>query len=184
MSVSPEISANDVVVLVGNPVPGSRTSGVSKVVASGLVPDLDSVPEVVELADLGADLFSAESERVRRARRLVSGARVLVVATPVYKAGYTGVLKVFLDGLESTALESTVAVPVVLAASSAHGAMADLQLRVVLQAVGAMLPVPSFVLEEHHLDHLPQYVDAWLQRFGPAVAAVAGALRPEEAVLG
>ena len=104
-----------------------------------------------------------------------------MVATPVYKAGYTGLLKLFLDTLEPTALESTVAVPVVLSASGAHGAVADLQLRLVLQAVGALLPVPSFVLEEHHLDDLPQYVDAWQRRFGPAVTAVANALRPEEA---
>jgi hypothetical protein len=36
------------------------------------------------------------------------------------------------------------------------------------------------VLEEHHLDDLPQYVDAWGRRFGAAVAAVVHALRPEE----
>ena len=66
-----------------------------------------------------------------------------MVATPVLKAGYPGILKLFLDRLEPTALETVIAVPVVLTASSAHGALADLQLRVVLQAVGALLPVPS-----------------------------------------
>ena len=110
----------------------------------------------------------------------MSAAHVLVVATPVYKASYTGVLKVFLDGLSATSLESTVVVPVVLAASRAHGALADLQLRIVLQALGALLPVPSFVLEEHHLDHLPEYVEAWRHRFGPVVAAVATALQGDE----
>lgn len=180
MSLSPGTSSGDVVVLVGNPVAGSRTSDVARIVGSGLATGSKIPPEVVELADFGPALLSADDERVQAARDAVSGARVLVVATPVYKAGYTGVLKVFLDSLEATALESTVAVPVVLSASSAHGAMADLQLRLVLQAVGALLPVPSFVLEEHHLDHLPQYVMAWQQRFGLAVTGTVDALRSEE----
>jgi FMN reductase len=179
MSLSPGIWAGDVVVLVGHPVAGSRTSSVAAVVGAGLV-DGRGGPAVVQLADLGPRLLEPD-DRVRTAQDAVRGARVLVVATPVYKAGYSGVLKVFLDGLEATALESTIAVPVVLSASPAHGALADLQLRTVLQAMGALLPVPSFVLEEHHLDDLPEYVDAWRQRFGGALAGTAEALRFEEA---
>lgn len=182
MSLAPGLAGGELAVLVGNPAHRSRTSAVAKVVAAGLAPEAqDGSPEVVELADLGPAAIASGDERLRRAQEAVARASVLVVATPVYKAGYTGLLKLFLDTLEPTALESTVAVPVVLSASSAHGAVADLQLRLVLQAVGALLPVPSFVLEEHHLDDLPQYVDAWQRRFGPAVTAVANALRPEEA---
>ena len=183
MSVSPENPAGDVVVLVGNPAAGSRTGAVARAVATGLVADRPAAPAapvVIELADLGSALCSPEDGRVARARDVVRHARVLVVATPVYKAGYTGVLKLFLDGLEPTALASTVAVPVVLTASSAHGVTADLQLRLVLQAVGAHLPVPSFVLEEHRLDRLPDSVDAWQQSHGRVVSAVASAVRLEE----
>lgn len=180
MLVSPQISRGGVVALVGNPAPGSRTSAVAQEVAERLSSRIGSVPRVVELADFGADLLSPADPHIRSVRELVSGADVLVVATPVYKGGFTGLLKVFLDGLDPEALESTVVVPVVLSASSAHGAMADLQLRLVLGAVGALVPVPSFVLEEHHLDHLPPYVDAWHERFGPAVAAMASAVRPQE----
>jgi FMN reductase len=183
MSVSADISVADVVVLVGNPAPASRTSAVAKVVAEGLAGKAGESLTVVELAELGAGLLSSEDECVFRAQELVAGARLLVVATPVYKASFSGVLKVFLEGLEPTALESTVVVPVVVSASSAHGALADLQLRIVLQAVGGLLPVPSFLLEEHHFDHLPQYVAAWRQRFGPVVGAVVNALRPEEATV-
>lgn len=167
------------VALVGSHAPDPRTSTVARVVADGLVPQVGGPPEVVELADHGAAVVTGTDHRVRAARELVAGARVLVVATPVHKAAYTGLLKVFLDGLDPTALEETVVVPVVLSASSANGASADLQLRTVLQALGASLPVPSFVLEEHHLDSLPQYVDAWLERFGQVVGAVARVLRPE-----
>lgn len=179
MSASPDNTTDGVVVLVGNPVGGSRTSAVARRVAEGLLPDARECVEVVELADYGAGILSPEDDRVFRAHETIASARILVVGTPVYKASFTGMLKVFLEDLEPTALESTVVVPVVLSASSAHGALADLQLRIVLEAVGALLPVPSFVLEEHHLDHLPQYADAWRERFAPVVTAVAGALHPE-----
>lgn len=179
MTVSPHGFPVRVSVLVGNPVSGSRTSAVAKVVGERLAGEAIDLDHVVELHDHAQELFASEDERLVGAQELVTSAEVLVVATPVYKASFTGLLKAFLDRLEPTALESTVVVPVVVSASSAHGALADLQLRAVLEAVGAHLPVPSLVIEEHHLDHLPQYVDAWEQRFGRAVAAVADAVRPE-----
>lgn len=186
MSLSSDIPRTDVVVLVGNPAAGSRTSRVAevvaRVVAEGLTGPDHRPPTVVELADVWTSPQREFEARADEVRGTVVGADVLVVATPVYKAGYTGLLKLFIDRLEHTALESTVVIPVVLAASGAHGALADLQLRLVLQAVGGLLPVPSFVLEEHHLDDLPQYVDAWQRRFGPAVSAVARALRLLEEV--
>lgn len=182
MSSSSEFRG-EVVVLVGNPAIGSRTSEVARVVAGRLAAGSAAPPAVVELGDLGASAVASGGDRVRRAQEKVGEADLVVVATPVYKAGYTGLLKLFLDGLEPTALEDSVVLPVVLSASTAHGAVADLQLRLVLQAVGALLPVPSFVVEEHHLDHLPEYVDAWERRFGPAITAVAAALRREEAIV-
>ena len=123
MSLPQELPQGGVVVLVGNPSHGSRTSAVSRAVAAGLAAEVDSAVEVVELADHGAEGVAAGDDRVRRARETVTGASLLVVATPVYKAGYTGLLKLFLDTFEPTALESTVTVPVILTASGAHGAL-------------------------------------------------------------
>lgn len=180
---SHELTVTDVVVLVGSPHERSRTSSVATVVGAGLASTVGTSSVVVELAELGPTGLDPDDARLKRAQELVGGARLLVVATPVYKAAYTGLLKLFLDGLEPNALEETVAVPVVVSASSAHGATADMQLRHVLQASGALLPVPSFVLEEHHLDHLPLYVDAWQRRIAPAVGAVVGALSAQEAAV-
>ncbi len=176
MSLLPNSSTGEVVVLVGHPYNGSRTGAVGRAVAAQLGDEPGASLRVVELADLGTGALGEGSVAVQEAEELVRQAALLVVATPVLKAGYPGILKLFLDRLEPTALETVITVPVVLTASSAHGALADLQLRVVLQAVGALLPVPSFVLEEHHLDDLPQYVDAWQARFGAAVRAVVRAL--------
>jgi FMN reductase len=180
MSLLPNSTTGEVVVLVGHPYAGSRTGAVGRAVAAQLGDEPGPTLRVVELNELGTGPLAAGSDAVQEAENAVRQAGLLVVATPVLKAGYPGILKLFLDRLEPTALESVVAVPVVLTASSAHGALADLQLRIVLQAVGALLPVPSFVLEEHHLDDLPQYVDAWQGRFGPAVRAVVRALNAEQ----
>lgn len=183
MSSSTQVR-DGLVVLVGNPAPQSRTSTVAGVVADALAAGAGLGADTVELAELGAAAIADRDDRVRRAEEKVADARVLVVATPAYKAAYTGLLKLFLDGLEPTALEGTVVIPVVLSASAAHGWSADVQLRAVLDALGAHAPVPSFVLEEHHLDHLPQYVDAWLARFGRLVQAVESALHREEVAAG
>jgi len=179
MSLLPNSTTGDIVVLVGHPSTGSRTGAVGRAVAAQLGDEPGHSLRVVELAELGTGPLGEDGVAVQEAEELVRGAGLLVVATPVFKAGYPGILKLFLDRLEPTALEPVVAVPVILTASSAHGALADLQLRVVLQAVGALLPVPSFVLEEHHLDDLPQYVDAWQGRFGTAARAVVRALDAE-----
>ena len=176
MSVSPDIVAGGVAVLVGNPVPGSRTAVVATALAEGLLGSASEPAEVVELADLVDARWYAEDPLVSRTHETIARARLVVLATPVYQASFTGLLKVFLEGLEPAALASTAVVPVVLAGSGAHGALADLQLRIVLQAVGASVPVPSLVLEERELDRLPDHVDAWVRRFGPAVDAVAAAL--------
>lgn len=183
MTSTQDFPLTDIAVLVGSPQPGSRTGAVAKVVAAGLGAGVGASSAVVELAGLGPALIAADDDGLAIARETIRSADLVVVATPVYKAGYTGILKLFLDDLDPTALEETVVVPVVVSASSAHGALADLQLRLVLESVGALLPVPSFVVEEHHLDHLPLYVDAWQRRFAPVLGAVVAAVRRHEAVL-
>ena len=99
-----------------------------------------------------------------------------MVATPAYKAAPTGLLKAFLDGVEAGGLRRTVMVPVVLAAAPGHAALADLQLRVVLDALGARLPVPSLVVEQSRVDQVGDLVDAWSDRHLAVLRAVRDAL--------
>ena len=67
----------------------------------------------------------------------VADASVLVVATPVYKAAYSGVLKVFLDLLPQTALKGKVVLPLATGGSPHHMLALDYALRPVLQSLGA-----------------------------------------------
>lgn len=67
----------------------------------------------------------------------VEQARAIVVATPVYKAAYSGVLKVFLDLLPQTALAGKTVLPLATGGSPHHMLALDYALRPVLQSLSA-----------------------------------------------
>jgi FMN reductase len=78
-----------------------------------------------------------DTPAVRRALHSVEAADGVIVATPVYKAAYTGVLKAFLDLLPQSALAGKTVLPLVTGGSLAHLLAIDYALRPVLSALGA-----------------------------------------------
>ncbi|MFD6175649.1 MULTISPECIES: NADPH-dependent FMN reductase [unclassified Isoptericola] len=154
---------NDVVVLVGNPRPGSRTRTAAERVGRAVAAHqgLDD-PTTVELADLAPDLLVADRPRVDEALRLVAAARYVVVATPVYKASYTGLLKAFLDRYGPRGLDGVAAVPLVVSASPDHAAAGDDHLRPLLVELGATVPPSSLALLESELPDVGDRADAWV----------------------
>ncbi len=73
----------------------------------------------------------------------VARAKVIVVATPVYKAAYSGLLKVFLDLLPQTALAGKTVLPLATGGSPNHMLALDYALRPVLQALSARHILPG-----------------------------------------
>jgi FMN reductase len=171
-----------IVTVVGNPRPGSRTFGVATALTAALVARAASGSgaegPVLDLATFGGQWLGSLDGDGEEALAAAAGASVLVVATPTYKASYTGLLKAFLDRLPGGALRRTVAVPVTIAAAPTHRFVADLQLRPVLAELGASLPVPSFVVEERELPDLLPLAERWATDHGPVLAATVGALAP------
>src|SRR6185503_19453125 len=89
------VTAPRTAVVVGNPKPGSRTLAAAVSLAeqvTGAEPDL-----VVDLAEVGPGLLTWGDPTVAGLVGLVSSADLLVVASPTYKATFTGLLKLFLD---------------------------------------------------------------------------------------
>jgi FMN reductase len=74
-------------------------------------------------------------------------ADVLVVATPTYKAAYTGLLKAVLDQAPSGWLRGKVVVPLQIAASDKHALAVEVHLRPVLAELGAVVPQALFLNE-------------------------------------
>ncbi|HKG50324.1 MAG TPA: NADPH-dependent FMN reductase [Actinomycetales bacterium] len=77
----------------------------------------------------------------------IAAADAVVVSTPVYKAAYGGLLKVFLDLLPQFALRDKVVLPLATGGSSAHVLAVDYALRPVLASLAASSITPGwFVL--------------------------------------
>lgn len=74
---------------------------------------------------------------VRHGLALIEPARGVVVATPVYKAAYSGLLKAFLDLLPNGVLAGKVVLPIATSGSLAHCLALDYALKPVLAALGA-----------------------------------------------
>jgi len=80
---------------------------------------------------------------VRAALELVEYAQAVVIATPVYKGAYSGLLKTFLDLLPQTALAGKIVLPIATGGSLAHLLALDYALKPVLSALGARHVVTS-----------------------------------------
>ena len=93
---------------------------------------------------------------VVKAAQQVAHAKVIVVATPVYKAAYSGVLKVFLDLLPQTALQGKTVLPLATGGSPHHMLALDYALRPVLQALGAKQILSGIYATDAQVTHLPE----------------------------
>jgi FMN reductase len=96
---------------------------------------------ILDLADLPADdlLGRSRTPAIERALASATGARLLLVGTPVYRATYSGLLKVFFDLFPQDALAGTVAVPIATGAAPPHALVIDHGLRPLLASVGAVV---------------------------------------------
>jgi FMN reductase len=151
-------------VVVGNPKPRSRTLEVGRqvAIAAARSAGLDAVdPLVIDLAELGPHLFDWSSTDVRAAVDSVSACSLLVVASPTYKATYTGLLKSFLDWFDTTGLSGVTTVPVMVGAGPAHALAVEVHLRSVLVEIGATLPTRGLYVLESDLARLDEIVGAW-----------------------
>ncbi len=174
--------APTVVALSGNPRPGSRTLGVAHALARRIARELGSptVPDAVDLSSFAVELLAPEHPTADAALDRVAAADVVVVASPVHKAAYTGLLKAFLDLYGPEGLAGVVAVPLVVAASAAHTLAAEVHLRPVLVELGAVVPTRAVAVVEAELGDLDRVLDRWWAGGGPALrrAVPAGAAAP------
>jgi FMN reductase len=157
-------------VVVGNPKPRSRTLEVAEAVATAAAEaaGLAGAPRVtLDLADLGPSLFDWTSTPVREAVDAVRGCSLAVVASPTYKASYTGLLKSFLDWFSTTDLDGVVVVPVMVGAGPQHALAVEVHLRPVLVELGAILPTRGLYVLEDQLPEIDAVVAAWSVEAAP-----------------
>jgi FMN reductase len=140
-----------IAVITGSPTRPSRTAGLASFVSQRLA-DQGFALQQIHLRSLPAEaLLHArfDDPAIKEATAVIEGAHGVIVASPVYKAAYSGLLKTFLDLLPQFALRGKVVLPLLTGGTTAHVLALDYALRPVLQSLDPRLIVAGlFVLDK------------------------------------
>lgn len=129
-----------ITIIAGSPAKVSRLNGLTQFAEEKLQAAGFARPESVRVNELPPeDLIYArfDSPDVGEANRKVDEADAVIVASPVYKASYTGVLKTYLDLLPQKALEGKIVLPLFIGGTISHLLSIDYAMKPVLSALGA-----------------------------------------------
>ena len=140
--------------------PGGPTSrsGAMLAQALALLADRGATTERIDLASLPADalLGRGRAASVDAALERVGRGDLLLVATPIYRATYSGLLKVFFDLLPTGALAGRAAIPIAAGGSPGHQLALDHGLRPLLASVGAVVVATGvYASSEQFADGVP-----------------------------
>jgi FMN reductase len=106
--------------------------------------------EILDLRTLAVDLATymttfIPTDALQAARRTVTGADALIVATPVFQGSYSGLFKMFFDTLEMKALDGMPVTMVATAGTPRHSMVLDYAVRPLLSFLHAVvLPTGVF----------------------------------------
>jgi FMN reductase len=169
--------------VVGNPKVGSRTLQVAQEVSGQIAAALTASGVTVsmtaiDLAEHAAVMFEWENAAVDAWVKQATEADLLVVASPTYKATYTGLLKAFVDRFPPNALAGHIAVPLMVAAAPIHGLAVETFLRPLLIEVGASCPTKGVFVLESQLPDLPAVVAKWLEGAALSLGIAAARVAP------
>jgi FMN reductase len=164
--ISPSISNIGIAMLkvsvvVGNPKPASRTLRVAEALVESLLPAGAYDLSVIDLAEHSKQIFEWPSEEMAALNQTVAESDLLVVASPTYKATYTGLLKGFLDRYPANGLRGVTAIPVMTGADLTHSMGPDVHLRPLLVELGASVPTRGLYFVASQMDRLDEIIEAW-----------------------
>jgi len=130
-----------VVGLSGSPKPVSRSRALLELTLAALERQGAGPSRLIDLAALPADalLGRREDRDVTEAIQTVLDSGIVVVSTPIYRATYSGLLKVFFDLLPQDALARKVAIAIATGGGPGHLLAVDHGLRPLLASVGALV---------------------------------------------
>lgn len=94
---------------------------------------------------------------IAAALQAVQDADAVIIATPVYKASFTGILKAFLDLLPQDGLAGKLVLPLATGGSQSHMLALDYALRPVLHALAAKHVLTSIYATSQQLSWSPEH---------------------------
>jgi len=143
-----------ILLLGGSPQSPSSTSRLLQHIGQQLALHGHEVARL-DVRDLpAAALLQADyaDQAIAGAVRAVAEADAIVIATPVYKAAYTGLLKAFLDLLPQDGLRGKLVLPLATGGGHAHTLALDYALRPVLHALDARQVFASIYANSQQLN--------------------------------
>ncbi len=158
-----------ILLIAGSPAERSRSAALLDAVSS-LLTSRGATVERLLIRDLSPQsllLADTAHRTIAKAIDQVARARAIVVATPVYKAAYSGVLKVFLDLLPQAALQNKTVLPIATGGSPNHMLALDYALRPVLQSLSARHILPGVYATDSQVTFVPEGAPL----IGPDIAA-------------
>jgi FMN reductase len=111
----------------------------------------------LELRSLPAEALlhaNTHDPLIAEAVAAVAQADAIIIATPIYKAAYSGLLKIFLDLLPQDALNGKLILPVASGGSLAHALAIDYSLRPVLHSLSAHNVLPGVFAVDKDIETL------------------------------
>jgi FMN reductase len=175
-----------IVGLSGSPSAGSKSRRLLEDVL-GALGESGAATTLIDLAALPADalLGRRASAEVQQVLASVASADVVAVSTPVYRATYSGLLKVFCDLFAPGALGGKVAIPIATGGGPAHALCVDHGLRPLLASIGAVVVAAGiYGTDAEFADGVPNASLAGRVRMAADEAlALAGGLRAARGVM-
>lgn len=128
-----------ILAIAGSPSHPSRTYGILEY-ATKLLQQEGLDIDIISVRDLPAEdlIFGRyDSPALIQPKALLEKADGVIIATPIYKAAYTGVLKAFLDLLPQKSLTGKVVLPIATGGTIAHLLAIEYALKPILSELGA-----------------------------------------------
>ncbi|WP_136603724.1 NADPH-dependent FMN reductase [Paenibacillus dokdonensis] len=127
-----------IALIVGSPTHGSRLFGMTQYAADRLARSGFDI-DLISAAELPAeDLLRADfnSPVIQQALASVEQADAVIIASPVFKASYSGALKTVLDLIPQKGFQGKVVLPLFIGGTIAHLLAVDYALKPVVSALG------------------------------------------------
>ena len=180
-----------VAIVIGNPKPNSRTRRIAEMLADEVLAGTEATRQVIELSQYADEMFRWPSQTMVDLNRIVAESDLAVVASPTYKATFTGLLKAFLDRYPANGLKNVTAIPIMTGADLGHSMAPNANLVPLLLELGAIVPGPGLYFVTAQMDRVEELVAmraeqivCTLKTMAPLVNAVSSASRAGKTTAG
>jgi len=151
------------VAISGSPRAPSRSKLLAELMLATLARN-NAETSMIDVAELPAEalLARAGAPEIDAAMKAIGDARIVIAATPTYRALYTGALKAFFDLMPPAHLRGKICVPVQTAASPAHFLAIDYGFRPLFASLEGVPIAGVYATDDQFTDGRPS--DALVSR--------------------